>query len=49
MDIIIGSGNKREKITFPSGYAMRKFEKDNPIEYVKAKGLIMNRIRTGGE
>lgn len=49
MDIIIGSGNNRQKVTFPSGYAMRKFEKESPIEYVKAKGIIMNRIRGKSE
>ena len=45
MDIIIGSGNKRQKITFASGYAMKKYEKDDPIGYVKTRGFIMDRIR----
>jgi len=45
MDIVIGSGNDRKVVTFPSGYAMRQMEKNDPIQYVKARGAIMDRIR----
>lgn len=45
MDIIIGSGNNRQKVTFSSGYAIRKFEKENPVEYVKTRAMIVKRMR----
>lgn len=47
MDIVIGSGNNRQKITFASGKPMRDYEKRDPIGYVKARGLIVNRMRSG--
>lgn len=47
MDIVIGSGDDRQVITFSSGYAMRQMEKTDPIGYVKAKGLVMHRVRNG--
>lgn len=46
MDIVIGSGKSRQVVSFASGYAMRKYEKDDPIDYVKAKGFILERIRS---
>lgn len=48
MDIVIGSGNKRQKVTFASGKAMRQYEKTDPIGYVKVRGMIVDRIRNGG-
>lgn len=46
MDIVIGSGNNRQKVTFASGRAIRELEKSDPIGYVKAKGAILGRIRS---
>lgn len=45
MDIIVGSGNNRQKITFASGKAMRDYEKRDPIGYVKTRAAIMDRVR----
>lgn len=41
MDIIIGSGNSRQKHTIATGYPMRQMEKHQPLEYVKLRGNLV--------
>lgn len=45
MDIVIGRGNSRQKVTFASGEPMRRMEREKPIEYVEARGSFMALIR----
>lgn len=47
MDIILGSGNNRQRFTVATGYSMRKMEKEQPVEYVKLTGNITALARRG--
>lgn len=49
MDIVFGSGNRRQKVSLATGHAMRYYERSHPIDYVKMKGTIMDRIRNKPE
>lgn len=51
MDIIIGSGNKRQKFTVPTGQPLKQLAKTDPIEHVKivgnVKGLVRKHLKKG--
>ena len=46
MDIIIGSGSRRQKFVVPSGMALKSLAKSDPIEHVKIVGNLKALVRT---
>ena len=45
MDIIIGSGNARQKFEITTGREMKAMAKTNPIEHVKIVGNLKALVR----
>lgn len=45
MDIILGSGNSRQKFTVATGQALKALAKENPIEHTKIMGNLKALVR----
>ena len=45
MDIVIGSGSRRQKFVVPSGSVLKALAKSDPIEHVKIVGNVKGLVR----